>query len=256
MSGIYSFGEGPTDRVVFGALKEALEKTHNLTFEGKFVNVRGKNNFRSEMLEKLEPELNPGEPDHYVRVLAFRDLDADEEMQDIITSFEGIARELLTRWELEPQFSPLTDRPNIFAIDKAPTEDRPGLRFVLHIADPPQLEDLNLKNITTDCYVLALALQTPVLERFARDISSQSDTLHTLITQGVPQTIIDQGVTFNEDKDLLAAYLCASRFWTKKRTEEKDRLLKIVLARACKYAQEEFWSIFASWKTAIEEVIR
>lgn len=256
MSEIYSFVEGATDQVVFEVLKEALEKTHSLTSEGKFVNVKGKSNFRSKIPNTLKPEFDPGEPGRYVRVLVFRDLDADEKTQDITASFEGVARELLARWGLEPQLSPLDDWPNIFTIDEAPTEDRPGLWFVLHVADPPHLEGLNLKNITTDCYVLALALQEPVLERFARDISSQSDTLHTLITQGVPQTIIDQGVTFNEDKDFLAAYLCASRFWTKKRTEEKDRLLKIVLARARKYAQGEFWSIFASWKTAIEEAVR
>jgi hypothetical protein len=220
------------------------------------VNVRGKNNFRSKIPNTLKPEFDPGEPGRYVRVLVFRDLDADEKRQDIVASFEGIACELLARWRLEPQLSPLDDWPNIFTVDETPTEDRPGLRFVLHIADPPQLEDLDLKNVTTDCYVLALALQDPVLERFARDISSQNDALHILVTEKVPQTIIDQGITFDEDKDFLAAYLCAARFWTVKRTEEKERLLKIVLARARKYAHDEFWSIFASWRTAIEEVIR
>lgn len=256
MNEIYSFGEGPTDQVVFDVLKEALEKTHNLTFEGKFVNVRGKNNFRSKIPNTLKPEFDPGEPGRYVRVLVFRDLDADEKRQDIVASFEGIACELLARWRLEPQLSPLDDRPNIFTVDETPTEDQPGLRFVLHVADPPQLEDLELKNVTTDCYILALALQDPVLERFAQDANSQSDTLHSLITREMPQVISDQDVAFDEDKDFLAAYLCASRFWTKKRTEEKERLLNIVLKRALKYDQEDFWSVFASWKTAIEEATR
>lgn len=256
MSEVYPFGEGPTDQVVFYTLKEALEKTHGLEFRGSFVSVGGKDRFREQVIDKLGPEFDAGEPGRYLRVLAFRDLDADEERQNILASFENIARELLVRWELEPQFSPLADWPNIFLIDQAPTDDRPGLRLVLHIADPPQLGDLDLRNLTTDCYVLVLALQEPVLERFAQDINSQSDTLHTLITQEMPQTISDQDITFDEDKDFLAAYLCASRFWTVRRTEEKERLLNVVLDRARKYAQGEFWSVFASWQTAIEEAIR
>jgi len=256
MSDIYSFVEGTTDQVVFDVLKKALQKTHNLTFEGQIVNVKGKNNFRSKILDTLKPEFDPGEPEHYVRTLAFRDLDADEERQDVVASFESLARKLLARWQLEPQFSPLTSWTNILAIDQAPTEDRPGLRFVLHIADPPHLEELNLKNITTDCYVLAVALREPVLGRFAQQAGSQSDTLHTLITREVPQTIMDREIAFDEDKDFLAAYLCAARFWSVKRTEEKERLLNIVLDRALEHGPNDFWSIFASWKVAIEEAVR
>jgi hypothetical protein len=256
MSDIYSFVEGTTDQVVFDVLTKALKEIHNLTFGVKRVNVKGKDNFRGEILVKLEPELNPGEPERYVRILAFRDLDADEERQDVVASFESLARKLLARWQLEPQFSPLDAWPNIFTMDKAPTRDRPGLRFVLHIADPPHLEKLNLKNITTDCYVLAVALREPVLGRFAQQADSQSDTLHTLITREVPRTIMDRKIAFDEDKDFLAAYLCAARFWTVRRTEEKERLLNIVLDRALKHGPNDFWSIFASWKAAIEETVR
>lgn len=256
MNVIYPFGEGPTDQVVFYTLKKALEEAHDLRFEGSFVSVGGKERFREQMINKLEPEFDPGQPGRYVRVLAFRDLDAGEERRDVATSFEGIARQLLARRELEPQLSPLDDWPNLFVLDQAPNGDRPGLRLVLHIANPPALEDLALRNVTTDCYVLALALQEPVLARFAQGVSSQSNTLHALVTQEVPQAISNRGIACDEDKDFLAAYLCAARFWTVGRTEEKERLLNVVLARALRYAQDEFWAVFASWKTAIEEAMR
>ena len=127
------------------------------------------------------------------------------------------------------------------------------MRFVLHLAAPPQLEELSLRNATTDGYVLALALKNRVLEQFASDkkIKSTSDVLRRLVTYEVPETLLKQGIGFDEDKDYLGAYLCVSRFWTVKRTEDKERLLKIILDRA---SSLESRTVLASWEAAIKEI--
>jgi hypothetical protein len=248
----FVFCEGPTDQVIFSALKKALPQVQ----VPQPISVNGKRNFRTKILDSVEPELTAGEPGCHINLLVFRDQDADEQAPAIRDAFEGIARELLGQWQLRPGFDPVLAWPNLFRLDEPPTSERPGLRLVLHIADPPCPEDLTLRNLTTDSYVLALALRDQVLGRFADEINSSIDILRQLATLTVPGAISGQGITFDQDKDFLAAYLCVSRFWPVKRTEEKERLLRVILDRALKHAPDEFWSVFASWRTAIEEAAR
>lgn len=255
MNKVFVFCEGPTDQVIYSAVREGLSRVQ--VPAEKPISVGGKTNFRPKILETVAPELTAGEPGSYIGVLVFRDQDAGEELLAIQDAFAWIARELLRQWKLQPEPAQVQPWPNLFRLDEPPTPERPGLRLVLHIA-APQFENLSLRNLTTDGYVLALALQDEVLKRFAGEskVRSSSGILRELITHGVPGTISNCNIAFDEDKDYLAAYLCATRFWTVKRTEEKERLLRLILDRALKYTPAAFWCVLNSWKAAIEEVMQ
>lgn len=256
MNKVFVFCEGPTDQVIYATVKESLSQVQ--VPAEKPISFGGKSNFHPRILETVAPELTAGEPGSYTSILVFRDRDAGEEPSAIQDAFAGIARELLRQWQLQPAFAPVQSWPNLFRLDEPPTLERPGLCLVLHIAAPPQLENLSLKNLTTDGYVLALALQDEVLERFAVEskVKSSSDVLRKLITHEVPEAISNGGIVFDEDKDYLAAYLCAARFWTVRRAEEKERLLHVILDRALRYTPEAFRCVLNSWGAAMKEVMR
>jgi len=253
MAIIFPFGEGKTEKVVFDFIRGKLELLGDFR---EFNNVGGKNNFRSQILEIVQPDV---EAHRDVRILVFRDLDNGEEPEEVAQSFRDIVWNLLKKWNLRPRIKQHRCFSNIFTCEHSKHEETPELRLVLHIADNSTLElPVSLLNQTTDGYLLAVGLLDSVLDRFAREpkVNSDRQTLYTLITDSIPSTINRAGITFNEDKDYLAAYLATSRFWVVKRAESRAQLAKIILARTWKYAQDKFSSIFASWITAIQEVIR
>lgn len=115
-----------------------------------------------------------------------------------------------------------------------------------------------MKNQTTDGYVLAVGFDKTVLGCFAqhKKVKSRFQTLRDLMANDLPQTIKQKGILFDEDKDFLAVYLCAVRFWVTCRTEEQARLIKIILDRAWSYSQSNIKQIFNTWLIAIQEAIQ
>ncbi|MEA3310490.1 MAG: hypothetical protein U9Q70_13420 [Chloroflexota bacterium] len=250
---IFAFGEGVTEKTVWNKLHSKLPQSES-KIGGAFHAVGGKSGFKKKMLDILEPEFCPG---GYVRVVVFRDVDKGEDIQQILPSFKNLAQDLLS-CSIE-----LVNHPNytnVFVADIQPTDTSTGMRFVLHLAATPSLlssaiVDLGLRNQTTDTYILALALLDSVLERFAREAKTKKDILESKVVSEIPNLFQKNGIRFDEDKDLLAAYLVATRFWTVKRTDQKERLVKIILDRAFKYDSQNAWKVFASWRAAIEEVV-
>ena len=256
MATIFPFGEGKTEQVVFDFLRK---KWFGHAEFSKFVSVEGKKGFSSEIRERpgipliVETELVPNKE---VRVIAFRDLDEGESTASVRQSFQSIVWRLLKPWGLRPQSQEVLSNA-VYKWEVFAGPEQPGLRFVLHIAGSVDAT-VPLRNWTTDGYILALGLKGRVLERFARESKVKSDvaTLSALITTAIPDMISQQGINFDEDKDYLAAYLVATRFWTVRRTEEQARLIRVILDRAWKYDREQAEQVFKSWRIAIEEVVR
>lgn len=246
---IFPFGEGHTEAVVFEFLRQKWFS--DVEFQ-EFVAVGGKGQFISRIQDQVRSELVPGRE---VRIIVFRDLDEGEDVQSITQSFQSIVHRLLADWDLQPNQRPIES--NVYSWEEPTTQDHPGLRFVLHIADSRNSDlPVSLKNQTTDGYILALGLTQSVLERFAQEaqVSSDASKLHALITDAIPRVIRDVNIHFEEDKDYLAACLVASRFWVVKRTEDQARLVQIILERAWKYNRDGVAQVLQTWRAAIQEV--
>ncbi len=249
---LFVFGEGKTEEVVFAWLSQKWA----LPQQARLISVDGKTNFVSGILKKVEQDFAPGIPGQMVRLLAFRDLDQDETMESICQSFEQIGNDL--RGEAL-QFTPSHKFPNVLVSTIQPTQQHPGLRFVLHIADTPTgiPEQLNqFANKTTDAYILSIALSDGVLSRFGRKAGTKPGIIRAKVLSELPQLFANNGIGFDTDKDYLAAYLTATRFWKINRTEQEARLTKVILDRAMSYANGALEQTFASWAFAIEEVSR
>lgn len=250
---VFVFGEGKTEKTVLNSLGKYME-----TRDLEITSVGGKNNFGNRMTVDLASEFRPGMPGRYVRVLVFRDVDQAETETDLRRSFEGIARQLI---DMPAQWRPLADAVNVSTLDISPTGERPGLRLVLHLAaTPPRgggpavLPDFSDK--TTDGYLLWLALAPGVVERFARDARVDAGVIVQKVTTELPQLFAQNRIPFNTDKDYLAAYLAATRFWKVKRNEVKESLVGIIFDRAAQAAREDLGNIMNSWLCAVKEARR
>ena len=249
MAVIYPFGEGATEKVVFEFLKTKLK-------DGKFRQfnvVDGKHNFPNKIKSVVKSEVEAKRDD--IRIVAFRDLDDGENINDILNSFQKIVHELLTSWGTNPGAEEIVPQ-SVYKWEVTKDKKHPEFKFVLHIAKIDGLK-ISLRNQTTDAYILQLGLSEYVLKRFATESKVGSDykIVRELITSSLPDLIAQNGITFDEDKDYLAAYLVATRFWVIKRTEEQARLIKIILERGWRHNREGFEEIFDSWIRAINEVI-
>lgn len=250
MAVIFPFGEGSTDRVVFDFLKSKIfPKT---TFQN-FVPVNGKDNFRTKIMQTLEGQIIPN---NNLCILVFRDVDAGESPEHIVHSFRDVVWDLLDDWNLRPEIQPHRDWPNVHICTQLPSKTTPGLHLILHLADNSALDlPTTLQNHTTDGYVLATGLKEVVMKRFADKIHGNARHLHTLVTNSIPDMIRTNG-SYDQDKDYLAAYLCATRFWVIHRTEEQKRLVDIILKRAWKYQPDIIRQVFESWQVAVKEALR
>lgn len=253
MAVIFPFGEGKTERLVFKFLVEKYFSGYEFQ---EFISVGGKDNFRHEILKTVRSDLEAGRDE--MRILAFRDLDEGEEMANVRQAFQDIVWSLLEPWGLRPEIQEV--HPNsIYQWRARASTGQPGLQLVLHLANNTSLNlPVSLRNQTTDGYVLGVGLTDQVLRRFAqeRKVNSDSDSLRELVIEAIPSTINRSGIVFDEDKDYLAAFLAAARFWVVRRTEEQARLIITILNRAWTYNREQFEQVFESWKLAIQEVLR
>jgi hypothetical protein len=251
MAVIFPFGEGATDQIVFDFLQSKLFSDQDIN---KFVSVNGKDNFPLRIKQIVEGEILPNRS---FSILIFRDLDAGERAESVAQAFRDIVWDLLSRWGLRPGIQPHQQHANLYVCVQPSSTTEPGLRCCLHLADNSTLGlPMKLLNATTDGYILAAGLTDAVLERFAAKASSDVQAIHTLVTALIPDTIRQTNILFEQDKDYLAAYLCATRFWAIHRTEEQARLMRIILERIWKYDKNAFQQMFASWQMAVDEALK
>lgn len=251
MAVVFPFGEGSTDRLVFNFLKSKLFPDEPLR---QFVAVNGKNNFRSQVQRTIEADILPN---NTVTVIVFRDLDAGESGATVAKSFRDLVWSLLAEWNLQPDIQPHNLYPNLYQCTQSSSATTPGLRLDLHLANNSTLGlPVEILNQTTDGYLLAAGLTDGVLERFASKAQTNARALQLLVTAAIPGSIRQTDCFFDQDKDYLAAYLCATRFWVHHRTEDQARLVSIILERSWRYDQNTFQQLFASWRTAVEEALQ
>lgn len=251
---VFPFGEGRTEEVVFSFLQRRFFPDRQAFRE--FVSVKGKNHFRSGIEETVQGEIQPNKD---IRILVFRDLDAGESSGDVVHAFRDVVWDLLSNWNLRPDIHSHQQHPNVYVCTQSPSATTPGLRLILHLADNSALHlPVGLSNHTADGYVLAAGLTNAVLERFARkpQVNSNAPSLRSLIINSIPQTVQGANIAFGENKDYLAAYLCASRFWVVHRTEDQARLVHIILERGWKDDQATIRQVFATWRASIEETLQ
>ncbi len=245
---VFPFGEGRTEEVIFfNLLKKCLP---HLQFEN-FQSVKGITNFNNEIERAVRADLNSNADD--ICILVFCDVDKGREPDDVIKRFCAIFKKLSPEWDGEP--TKHSSYKNIYFLKQAPSGDKKGLWLVLHLADVSDLKvpkNLKESNNTTDGYILAIGLEESVLNAFEEETGANTNgKLYELITKCVPSCFSNAGIIFEQDKDYLAAYLCASRFWVKHRTEDERHLTQAILGRAWKYNQEYFREVFASWIEAM-----
>ncbi len=253
MTIIFPFGEGKTEKIIFELL---LERNRTIQNFREFSEVYGKSNFRNKIINTVKGQFTPNKN---WCILVFRDVDHDEIIKDIVTSFNDIISVLIADWDINLSLQQHTKYSNIYMTEVTKSKERPGFRFVLHLADTTHLElPVSLRNNTSDGYVLALGLEDTVLTRFAQKARINTDlkSFRNLILSELPSKLETARINCNEDKDFLAAYLFASRFWVVHRNERHALLTNIILKRAAKYVPNLIERVFDTWLVAIEEAMR
>jgi len=232
---IYAFVEGVTE--------ERLLKQIGIR---RPINCQGKDKIPGKMEEILKPVLGT-QP---TGILILRDRDHNETHSSIVQSFEDLINKLLLELKISNQsFKPHQKFKNLYEIDV------PGAnsRVALHIAaPPPSISGMEFVSDTIDGYILALAMNESVLERFAEKANIAPEALRAKVTKEVPKLAKDNGINFDQAKDFLGAYMVMSRFFTNNRSEKDDVFSGIVVNWAKKRVTDEFQEIFCSIKTALD----
>lgn len=197
------------------------------------------------MQKKLSGELG----DHPTGILILRDRDHNETRENIVRSFENGINKLLIESEIPHQsFQPHEKFKNLYEMD-IPAVDS---RFALHIAAPPSISGLEFASDTIDGYILYLAMDETVLERFAKNAGIAPEALRTKVIEKVPKLAEDNGIKFEQAKDFLGVYMAMSKFLTIKRSEKDDVFSGVVTNMAKKRASDKFQDTFRSVSAALE----
>lgn len=231
----YIFVEGKTE--------ERLLRIMGCTVQLKVCGSKSK--IRGKMQEALSGELG----DQLTGILILRDRDHDENTDSIVQSFEDVINNLLLESKTSRQsFKAHQKFKNLYTLD-IPTANS---RIALHIAAPPNISDLEFASDTIDGYILYLAMDETVLERFAKNAGIAPEALKAKVIEKVPKLAEDNGIKFEQAKDYLGVYMAMSKFLTIKRSEKEDVFSGIVINRAKKRARDKFQETFRSISTALE----
>ncbi len=205
----------------------------------------GKNKIRDMIKERLPDELG-NQP---TGILILRDRDHNETHSSIVRSFEDVINELLRDLKISKQsFKPHQNFKNLYEIDVPAANSR----VALHIAAPPSISGMEFVSDTIDGYILALAMNETVLERFAEKADIAPEALRAKVIEEIPKLAKDNGINFDQAKDFLGVYMAMSRFFTNNRSEKDDVFSGVVASRAKKRVTDEFQEIFRSIRTALE----
>lgn len=109
---------------------------------------------------------------------------------------------------------------------------------------------------TIDGYILALAMNETVLEKFAKEADIAPEALRAKVIEEVPKLAKNNGINFDQAKDFLGVYMAMSRFFTNNRSEKDDVFSGVVASRAKKRVTDEFQETFRSIRTLSPSVIK
>lgn len=243
---LHIFVEGAVDREVLVSL--GVSPTDIATCSGKH-----------KMIEKIGEIAGPDLHDrlyNQLGIVIFRDRDGNETEEDIKQSFLNGFRNLLTENVQPFQVFDAEKYPNVYwSQHEERVEERNEnfkLTIVLHIACPQQLVDWErpFANSEIENYILAAGLTNQVLEQFADDCNLTPDALRNKVLEEIPEVLLNNGIAVQQ-KDLLSAYMTASRFIFKKRSDDEKRFVRVLLERFKKYAGDRLEEVFGSILAAI-----
>ena len=185
-------------------------------------------------------------------IVIFRDRDGDETEEGIKQSFLNGLKNLLTK-NIQP-FKVLDAEkyPNVYWSQYEERDENFKLTIVLHIACPQPLPhwERPFANSEIEDYILAAGLTDLVLGQFADDCNLTPDALRNKVLEEIPEVLLNNGITLQQ-KDLLSAYMTASRFILKKRSDDEKRFVQVLLDRFKKYAGDRLEEVFGSMLAAI-----
>lgn len=199
---IDSFAEGPTEEKVLQRLEQVFgEEIRNFSCNGK-----------DQVNKKLMDILGPLLGQQPIRCLILRDLDTHdgETVERIVQSVTDVLQRLVRKrgFDVAVNLSPHPDCDNIFTL----WIEQPDLRLVLHIANFRW--DSTFIKSTIDDYILALALEPPIVAHLARSLPIEPDKLINKITRELPDLLHTNGIPLTEAKDYVRLYAAVIRSHT------------------------------------------
>ena len=245
---LYVFGEGKTEERLIKQLMAAIAPDVRMDFRQS----EGRGRLVTTIVSSLGPEL-----EQPVCCLVLVDRDNGDSIDSIRERYKSSFQALLEERGFSSivSFRALEENENVLELVLNPPGS-PDLRVALHVAETPDsLRIHGFNNDTTDGYILAAALTEPVLERFAKKAGIDSQRLSEKVAQEIPDLMKANGVRALDAKDLIAAYMAAARFLKVNRSEAEDTFAGIVVARAIRYARQDFDRIVSSIVAAINVVV-
>ncbi len=231
----YAFVEGKTER----RLLEKLDRKKDFP-KSLIIDSRGIDNICNEISNTLKDGEIIKKP-HSILILC--DCEKGKTITDIVRKFQNFINSFLKSANIPEQTLQKDETfENIFFMEVT------GIKFrlVLHIANPPDIYNMKFINKTIDGYILSIGLRDIVLERFAKEIGVSKDKLQEKILNKIPEIARNNGIIFDQAKDIIGIYMAMSRFITKKRNEEEDTFAGIVIERSRQYDKQSFKETMAS----------
>ena len=231
----YAFVEGNTER----RLLKKLDRQKDFP-ESQIIDCKGIDNICKEINDTLIVRDIINHP-HGILILC--DCEKGKTITDIVRKFQNSINNLLKSEKTTEQTLQKDETfENIFFMEIPDIK----FRLALHIANPPDIHNMKFINKTIDGYILSIGLRDAVLERFAKDIGVSKDILKGKIVNKIPEIARNNGITFDQAKDIIGVYMAMSRFITKKRNEKEDTFAGIVIQRSIQHDKPAFQETMAS----------
>ena len=243
------FVEGAIDKLIIESFYKSSKD---------IVNCKGKTNMVQEIKDHVR-FVYPPQRDEPVSVLIFRDKDEGETHQSICDQFANGLKRILeeeTGQDIEDiKFKPLNAANNIYGFSYR------SLYFyaILHICQRQHIEEIryiqdNFKNEEIEDYLLAVALDNKIIDRFAEPRCEFSkESIKDMIISELPEIFMNNKI-YPQQKDMLLAYMFATRFLYVKRIYEEKGFIDILMKRILKHNNARFETIFASILKALKIV--
>lgn len=249
MTNINIFVEGSTDKLI-------IESFHKPSVD--IVDCKGKTNMVKKIKDRVTFTYPPQEEP--ISILIFRDKDKDETNQSICDEFTKGLKNILKDekgQDIEDvKFKPLNAWNNIYGFSYK------ELYFyaILHICQRQDIKEIeyiqdNFRNEEIEDYLLAVALDDKIIDRFAKGNEPRcefsKESIKDMIISKLPEIFIKKNI-HPQQKDMLLAYMFATRFLYIKRSYEEKRFIDILMKRILKYNHAKCKTIFASILEALK----
>jgi len=245
------FVEGPTDKTIIEKL------TKEASLKAKIHKCKGKRNINSAINKiVIDPLPYPPQPDEPTTILIFRDRDGGETQESICKSINDNLKNKINTSERIPPIQHQTYS-NIYKFYYKDIY----LTTILHISERQGLSELKeyideFSNAEIEDYILAGALEDRIISRFSIENESRCEfdqnIVKKMIVSELPLLLKEHGVN-PQQKDILSAYMFATRFLYIKRSDDEKCFISILMDRIIKHGNHK--EVFASIIEALEMAV-